>query len=258
MTPCANVVASIRSDTAAMSTILPPARMGVILSSGNRTVESYFRAFGPERLGLHFTRMRMGSGGKQAREVIEADAIACAGLLADAAVDLIDLQATGIMMERGPDGEAEVVRAIEDATGIAAFTATQSVVAALSALAIKRVILVNPYDEASIARETAYLEAAGFTIVHAVGLGFGEKAGEVAPGEWVAAAEAHDRADGDGIFLSGSNTTMLEAVVPIEQALAKPAVTSIQAALWDGTRRLAAKLGHVPPQPALGRLSGVS
>ena len=56
------------------------------------------------------------------------------------------------------------------------------------------------------------------------------------------------------MFLSGSNTTMLEAIAPLEQALGKPVVSSIQAALWDGTRRLAPKLGDIPSPAALGRL----
>ena len=47
---------------------------------------------------------------------------------------------------------------------------------------------------------------------------------------------------------------MLEAIAPIEMALGKPAVTSIQAALWGGIRRLAPKLGEYRPSSDLGRL----
>jgi maleate cis-trans isomerase len=47
---------------------------------------------------------------------------------------------------------------------------------------------------------------------------------------------------------------MVEAIAPIEQALGKPAVTSVQAALWAGVRRLAPKLGPLPSTPALGKL----
>lgn len=237
-----------------MPDVMPLAHLGVILSAGNRTVEPYFRAFGPERLGFHVTRMRMGSGGRKAPEEIHADAVHCAGLLADAKVDLIDLQATGIMMERGPEGEAEVVRTMTDAAGIPVYTATQSVVAALRALAVENIILINPYGGDAVARERTYLEAAGFTVAHAVGLGHGERSGAVPPAEWVAAARAHDRAEADGILLSGSNTRMLEAVVAIEHALGKPAVTSIQAALWTAVRRLAPKLGDMTSPAALGRL----
>ncbi|MBT5048496.1 MAG: hypothetical protein HOM58_08325 [Rhodospirillaceae bacterium] len=237
-----------------MSTILPTARLGVILSSGNRTVEPYFRTFAPRGLGIHVTRMQMGSGGRRPSDDIRGDAIACAELLADAGVDVIDLQATGIMMERGPEGEADIVRAIAEATGIPTFTATQAVVESLQALAIERVILIHPLDEAAFGRERIYLEAAGFTVAHAAGLGLGEGSALLAPAEWVAAAQAHDREDGDGFFLSGSYTTMLEGIAPIEEKLSKPVVTSIQAALWAGIRRLASKVGEYQPPPELGRL----
>lgn len=241
-----------------MSSILPTARLGVILSSGNRTVEPYFREFAPPGLGIHVTRMQMGSGGRRQRGDIKRDAIACAELLADAGVDVIDLQGTGIMMERGPDGEADIVQAITEATGIPTFTATQAVVEGLKALSIGRVILIHPMDEGAYARECKYLEVAGFTVSHAAGLGLGEGSAMLPPGDWLTAAETHDRDDGDGFFLSGSYTTMLEGIALIEERLGKPVVTSIQAALWAGTRRLGSKIGDYTPSPTLGRLFAIA
>ncbi|MEE8332686.1 MAG: hypothetical protein V3R85_02470 [Alphaproteobacteria bacterium] len=237
-----------------MSTVLPSARLGIILSSGNWTVEPYFRAYAPADLGIHVTRMRMGSGGERGQAEIEADALDCARLLADAAVDLIDLQGTGIMMERGPDGEASMVAAIEEASGTPAYTATGAAVEALRALDMRRLVLVSPYEGASINRESAFLEASGFSVVNAIGLDRGNRSNEVSASDWVAAATGQDCSEADGIFLSGSNTTMLEAVAPIEQAIGKPAVTSVQAALWAGVRRLSPSLSAAPAPPALGRL----
>ena len=237
---------------------LPAARLGIILSSGNWTLETYFRAFAPRALGIHVTRMRMGSGGGRAPADIESDILRCAGLLADARVDLIDLQGTGIMMERGPDGEASLVSAIEVATGIATYTAAQAAVEALRALTIRRLVLVGPYGEDAIARETDNLEAVGFAVVGAVGLARGETSGTVLPADWIEAGAAADRPDADGVFLSGSNTRMMEAIPAIEQRLGKPAVTSIQAALWMGVRPLAPKSGAVLSDPALGRLFEIS
>ena len=237
-----------------MTSILPTARLGVIVSSGNRTVEPYFNIFGPSNLGIYATRMRMGSGGRNKAEDIVADALRSAELLADAGVDVIDLQGTGIMMERGPDGEAAVVKAITDATDIPAFTATQAVVEALNALDIRRVIVISPADEKAIARETAYLEAVGLTVSHAVGMNSSEVVVPAPPEDWVAVAKEHGTANGDGLFLSGSFTAMLEAVAPIEAALGKPVVTSVQAALWAGVMRLSDKIGDYAPPPELGRL----
>lgn len=245
---------NVKQGNSRMTSILPAARLGVIVSSGNRTVEPYFNAFGPQSLGIYATRMRMGSGGRNKAEDIVTDAVRGAELLADAGVDVIDLQATGIMMERGPDGEAAVIEKITDATGIPAFTATQAVVEALAALAVRRVILIHPGDDRAIARETAYLEAVGLTVSHAVGMNSSEVVVPAPPEDWIAVAKELGNVDGDGLFLSGSFTTMLEAVAPIEAALGKPAVTSVQAALWAGMNRLSDKLGGFTPSPRLGRL----
>ena len=237
-----------------MPTVLPNARLGIILSSGNWTLETYFRAWAPDDLGIHVTRMRMGSGGARTGAEIEKDALQGARLLADAGVDLIDLQGTGIMMERGPDGEAAMVTAIEQASGTPAYTATGAAVGALRALGLVRLVLIGPYGDEAVARERTFLEAAGFSVIDAAGLALGERANRLPPADWVSAACAHDHDDADGIFLSGSDTRMAEAVAPLEAALGKPVVTSVQAALWTGVRRLAPKLSATPPAPELGRL----
>ena len=60
--------------------------------------------------------------------------------------------------------------------------------------------------------------------------------------------------EADGIFLSCTNTTQIEAVTAIEEALGKPVVNSNQAVLWGCLKRLKAKLGDETAMPNLGRL----
>ncbi len=221
----------------------PLARLGIILSSGNRTLEPYFRALAPAGLGIHVTRMRMGSGGVRRQGDIAAEALRCAELLADARVDAIDLQGTGIMMERGPKAEAELVKHIAEATGTPSYTATQSVVESLRALAATQIAVVNPGNASSLARERAYLKAVGIDIIEGIARDCGEATFEVTPEEWMADAKSVVRPAAGAIFLSGSHTRMVEAIAAIEQATGKPVVTSIQAALWAGLKRLETKLG---------------
>lgn len=240
----------------AMTTPIPLARLGVVLSSSNRWVEPYFRAHGPDTLGIHLTRMRMASQARAALDVAAAEAVEAARLVADARVDVIDLQMTGLVMAMGAEAEAKVIATIEDATGIPAYTATQALVEALRALGLKRVLSVTPFDAAANGREKAYLAAAGIEFVGEVGLnlGGGPATADVPPETWVEAARANDSPQAQGILLSGSNTTMVDAIRPIEDALGKPVVTSVQAALWGGICRVKNKLGTFPPSPALGRL----
>jgi len=100
-----------------------------------------------------------------------------------------------------------------------------------------------------------YLGATGFTVVHDVALAL--KALEfatVTPQEWAELARKHDRAEADGIFLSCTNTTQIEAIADIEQALGKPVVNSNQAVLWGCVKRLKSALAPLPAMPSLGRL----
>ena len=101
-----------------------------------------------------------------------------------------------------------------------------------------------------------YLAAAGFTVVNDVALKCKTAADfeAITPQRWLELAKENDRPDADGIFLSCTNTTQIEAVAAIEEALGKPVVNSNQAVLWGCLKRLKQKLGGVPPMPDLGRL----
>jgi len=228
--------------------ILPTRGLGLIVSAGNRTVEPYFREFGPKTLGIFSTRIRMGSGGERTLDEIANDAIVAGKLLTDAKVNVICLQGTGIMMERGISGEADLIASICKATATPTYTATQATVEALRALAMERILLIHPLGDIPMKREQTYLEASGFSVVHAVGLGRQEQSASIPPNTWLDIAKDNDHVGADGFFLSGSNTTMFEAVEQIEKELGKPAVTSVQASLWAGVRRV---LGVVNAYEAL-------
>jgi len=238
-----------------MTTPIPRARLGVVLSSSNRWVEPYFRAHAPDELAIHPTRMRMAAQARAALDIAAAEAVAAAQLVANARVDVIDLQATGMVMAMGADAEAKVISAIEDNTGIPAYTATQALVEALHALGLTRVLSVTPTS----GRERSYLEAAGIEFAGEVelNLGDGPATAEVPFDTWVEVARTNDSRQAQGVLLSGSNTTMVDAIQPIEEALGKPVVTSVQAALWGGICRVKDKLGAFTPAPALGRLMEV-
>jgi maleate isomerase len=239
-----------------MAIVLPRARLGVVLSASNLCVEPYMRAHAPEALGIHVTRMHMASQVRADFEETAAESVEVARLVAAAKVDAIDLQATGFVMSLGAEAEARTVAAIEAATGIPAYTATQALMEALQALSVSKLLLITPFDEGPTAEERAYIESRGFAVAGAVALalGGGPVTAEIPHQAYVEAAKAHDGAAAEAIVLSGSNTTMVDAIEPIEAALGKPVLTSVQAALWAGIRRVKGKLGPFTPDPALGRL----
>ena len=233
----------------------PLARIGLIIPSVNRLTEAQFNHYAPESLGVHVARGRV--AGEPARTVAQlTDEIAhAAGTLADAKPDLIVFHCTHTSMKEGADGEARIIDLIRRTTGIAALSTSSLVNDALRALGITKLVVLSPYrSNAEIIR---YLTAAGFTVVNDVALKCESPAAfeAVTPQRWLELAQDNDRPEADGIFLSCTNTTQIEAVAAIEAKLGKPVVNSNQAVLWGCLKRLRDRLGEdfAPPRN-LGRL----
>jgi maleate cis-trans isomerase len=232
----------------------PRARIGLIIPSVNRMTEPQFNHYAPDGLGIHVARGRV--AGKPARTVAElTDEIAhAAGTLADAGPDLIVFHCTHTSMKEGADGERRIIDLIRRTTGIEALSTSSLVNDALHALGVSKLLVLSPYQ--SNADIIAYLGAAGFTVVKDVALKCSSAAAfeAITPQRWLELARQNDSAEVDGVFLSCTNTTQIEAVAAIEQALGKPVVNSNQAVLWGCLKRLKAKLGDHAAPPNLGRL----
>jgi maleate cis-trans isomerase len=78
--------------------------------------------------------------------------------------------------------------------------------------------------------------------------------GAVTPHQWTELAMQNDGPDADGIFLSCTNTTQIDAIADIERLTGKPVVNSNQAVLWGCVSKLQSRLGAMAPMPSLGRL----
>jgi len=178
-----------------------------------------------------------------------------AGTLADAGPDLIVFHCTHTSMKEGADGEARIIDLIRRTTGIEALSTSSLVSDALRALGLKKLVVLSPYM--SNANIISYLAAAGFTVVKDVALKCKTPADfeTVTPQRWLELAIENDTPEADGIFLSCTNTTQIEAVAAIEKALGKSVVNSNQAVLWGCLKRLKDKLGDDRAVPQnLGQL----
>lgn len=240
-------------DNLPPSLVEPRARIGLIIPSVNRMTEPQFNYYAPEGLGIHVARGRV--AGQPSRTVAElSDEIAhAAATLADAGPDLIVFHCTHTSMKEGADGERRILDLIRSTTGIEALSTSSLVTDALRALAIKKLVVLSPYR--GNAEIINYLRASGFVVVNDVALNCASAAAfeQITPQQWLELAREHDRAEADGIFLSCTNTTQIEAVAAIETALGKPVVNSNQAVLWGCLKRLKDKLGTTATPP-LGRL----
>jgi maleate isomerase len=224
----------------------PRARIGLIIPSVNRMTEPQFNHYAPDGLGILVARGRV--AGHPERTVAElTDEIAhAAGTLADAKPDLIVFHCTHTSMKEGTDGENRIIDLIEKTTGIEALSTSQLVNDALHALGLKKVVVLSPYMTNKDIID--YLAAAGIGVVKDVALACKTPADfeAVTPQHWLELARENDTPEADGIFLSCTNTTQIEAVAAIEAALGKPVVNSNQAVLWGCLKRLKDKLGAEP------------
>jgi maleate cis-trans isomerase len=124
---------------------------------------------------------------------------------------------------------------------------------ALQTLGMKKVVLLTPYKSNKAVID--YLTAAGVTVLRDVAMKLEAKDfGSATPSQWAQMAKEIDGPDSDGVFLSCTNTTQIDAIADIERTLGKPVVNSNQAVLWGAMRRLRGPLAPLAPMPQLGRL----
>jgi maleate isomerase len=259
MTTTADIPAEAAPARAARL-MTPKARLGLIIPSSNRLSEPQIQYFAPPGLGVHVNRLRMtGPWHKPIAQLMD-DIKASAGALADARCDVIVFHCTGTSMEEGPEVEARVIETIAAETGAATLATGKAIVDAMKALALRSLVLLTPYRQSVNDAERAYLTKLGFEVLQDVGLGLkgGDEYIHVEPRRWFdLGCEMLTRHPGaDGIFLSCTNTTQIEAIPGIERATGKACVNSNQAVLWAVSRALAPKLGGWPREARLGRLFG--
>ncbi|HUC98563.1 MAG TPA: hypothetical protein VMR88_08780 [Candidatus Polarisedimenticolaceae bacterium] len=215
------------------------ARIGLIIPSSNRLTEPQFNRYAPPGIDIHVTRLRMTGKYRKPLDELRRSLIEASEALSDVNPGIIVFHCTANSMENGLAHEAAIVEIIEQASGCSTLTTAQAITQAFNHFAIKKLVLISPYVQATNEHEVYYLKEAGYTVVHELGLGL-ESHGysAVTPEEWKKIVKENARADTDGYFLSCTNTRMIEAVPGIEKELGKPVISSNQATLWACLKRL--------------------
>ncbi len=248
-----SVTATAEQPAAGQGLQAPRARIGMIIPSVNSMSEPQFNHYAPRGLSIHVARARVAGEWKRPLPQMADEITLSAHLLSDVSPNLIVFHCTDTSMTQGPQGEGRILDLVKDATGIDAVATSRLVLEALQAMNIRRLLLLSPYNSNKAVID--YLVATGHTVVHDVALKLkSQEFANVTPREWVELARQHDRPDADGIFLSCTNTTQIDAIADIERTLGKPVVNSNQAVLWGCLKRLRGKLGTLPAMPQLGSL----
>jgi maleate isomerase len=212
------------------------ARIGHLYPSGG-LCDFEIQSMAPEGVQFVTTRLPFKRTGLEDDSALVADVETHAGLLADAAVDLIAMNCTAASMAVGA---ATINQRIEAVTGIAATTTTDAVLDALSHVGAKRIALMTPYPRAVVEMEMAFLGTQGIEVVaeRAFACTTPVQQGEIAPEVWLERALQLDLQGADALLISCAGIQLSPVLGEIEARLDKPVIASNAALLWKCLRAL--------------------
>ena len=227
-------------------------RAGLLIPSSNSQIEPEYYAVMPPSVSVHFARVALTEVSDAGFARQDADVVAQSRMLATANVDVILFCITAASFFRGLDYDSELKRRIEAACGTSALTAAQTVIDALRVLDVRRIALATPFVPEGTGRARRFLEANGFDIVAADGLGYTDNF-SIALIDLEIVRDLVRRVNTDAaeaIVIPGGNMPCLSIVEEMEAELGKPIVTTNEAGIWALLRHL----GAVDPVNGAGRL----
>jgi len=161
--------------------------------------------------------------------------------LASRHVDYIIHTGMPVVTTRGKGFEDELVKQIEDATGLPATTSIRSAIRALAHLGVRNVAVVTPYPQELHQSALAFLAASGFRVVaeHTMDVVF-KRLQDVTPAQIFATAKRvlASAPSADGIYIPCNQWSGADAAPLIENELGTPVVTGAHADYWEAFRSL--------------------
>jgi len=227
-------------------------RIGLFVPSSNTTIEPEFYRALPAHVTLHAARLYLTQIATDSIENVVRDIEAQARNLASADVDVLVLGATAPSFLKGLGYDKEVTRRIEQASGKPATTTSTALVNALKELGIARVALGAAYDDQVNSIAKGFLEANGFEVVRAKGLGLVDNlvVGRLDGSSARELAREIDSPQAQAIVLACTNWRTMDVLEQLEQELGKPVLSTTQVSIWAALRMI----GETGPIEGYGQL----
>lgn len=220
-------------------------RIGLLVPSSNTTVEVEFYRALPPHISLHVARLHLTQITPESILGMVADLEAQSRNLASADVDVIVLGATAPSFLKGLGYDKEIAGRITACTGKPATTTSTALIEALRHLRLERIVLGSAYDAKVNGIARGFLEANGFTVLNAQGLGLVDNlvVGRLDESSAYELAREVDRSDAQGIVLSCTNWRTMAVIERLERELGKPVVSTTQVSIWAALRALDERQG---------------
>ena len=220
-------------------------RIGLLVPSSNTTVEVEFYRALPPHISVHVARLHLTQITPESILGMVADLEAQSRNLASADVDVIVLGATAPSFLKGLGYDREIAQRITACTGKPATTTSTALIEAIRHLKLGRIALGSAYDVKVNAIARGFLEANGFTVVDAQGLGLVDNlvVGRLDETSAYDLARRVDRPDAEGIVLACTNWKTMGVIERLEQELRKPVISTAQVSVWGALRALGERHG---------------
>ena len=214
-------------------------RIGVIIPPGNVAVEREFPLHLPAGVVLNHNRLGRPDAQQTPESILAMNNTLeqTARDLSQAHPEIIAYVCTGGSFLEGPGNEGQPASRIQEVTGIPGISTSISVVKALNALGIHKLLLVGPYPHNIMKAEVVFLEHYGFEVAaYETFECMTSEANRELTSDAIAQRVLDKRAlvgQCDGVFVSCTNILVMDQIERLEAELGKPVVTSNQATLWD-------------------------
>jgi len=223
-------------------------RLGVLVPSGNPTIEPELYRMAPRTVTIHFARLESLAGEPGAADGMEQRTLAYLDSLPAAIRSLealrlgvVVLAHTAVSYLSGFKAEPALLDRIASLSGARPLTAATAIAEALRHLGARRIALATPYPEVIASAGRTYWTAAGFEIVAHRGLEGVTNIYEETEARAYTLGVAANVAGAEAILISGTGLPTAGIVERLERDLGKPVVTSQTATLWRALRLLDVK-----------------
>lgn len=215
-------------------------RIGLFVPSSNTTIEPEFYRVLPKHVTVHVARLYLTQIATDSIENVVRDIETQARNLASADVDVLVLGATAPSFLKGLGYDREVAHRIEQASGKRATTTSTALIDALHHMGISRLALGAAYDDRVNGIAKGFLEANGFEVVCARGLGLVDNlvVGRLEASSARDLAREIDRPEAQAIILACTNWKTMDVLEALEQELGKPVLSTTQVSLWAALRMI--------------------
>ena len=216
-------------------------RIGYITPTVMEVAAYDFYRFAPEGVGLVAVTCGIDDWRPEEFEKGLAQVSSFAKYLGSRGVDFVIHGGGPLVVARGGNYEAEIVKGIETASGVAATTGVRAGQEALRAIGARRIAIASPYPPSHNEAMAAYLTSKGFDVVRAEGRNIGFKdLQNVPPSEiYRFVRDVDSRAgDCDALYLPCPQWQTAQLVATLEQDTGKPVVAYTHANFFVAFRTL--------------------